>query len=588
MIHIFKNKSWSNKHYYIFFFVLTFIFYGNSLRNKYALDDNFVTVTNFPIEGRQYVPNNRIISKGFSRIPKIWRSRYVQSKENTYEYRPIVTTTFAIEYAIFKQNPFVSHLVNILIYFFCICVIYNCIILLIPEKKLNIEIAFLCSLLFLIHPIHTEAVDNIKSRDELLSFLFAMLSLIYSLKSYDHNKIKDIILTFLFLLISLLSKRNSIVFIALIPLAVLLTRNFNFKKSLFLLIPFVTFVFFNFFHNFMVSTPSFRSCYHYENPLFTNPETNFIFNVLIALKTYGFYVKSMIWPYPMCFYYGTNTFDINPNINLYTVLSLLFVAGSLIVYYKTKNRLIVLGFFFFSIGISPFLNFRAPVAGVVGDRLAFQASLGFCLLLAIFIKPLLYLKNENKPNINLETIKQNKSILILIAICFAYVFNRNSNWYNGLTLYENDIKHLEKSAVANNILASEYYTLLTENLHPEQAPVLLDKAFYYFKQALKNDSSLFVAAVNVGAIEHVYNHNYEKAIYFYRLSIKHKPTNWISYENIANSYMALGQTDSAATNYQKALKLNSKAFNSITGLKQCIGEIEIEKAIGDTESEEYQ
>jgi hypothetical protein len=37
-------------------------------------------------------------------------------------------------------------------------------------------------LLFIAHPIHTEVVGNIKSRDELLCFLFSFLSIHFILK----------------------------------------------------------------------------------------------------------------------------------------------------------------------------------------------------------------------------------------------------------------------------------------------------------------------------------------------------------------------------------------------------------------------
>ncbi|MES2763000.1 MAG: hypothetical protein V4677_12380, partial [Bacteroidota bacterium] len=94
--------------------------YGNSLKNKYSLDDDYVTVTNFPVKGKEFSPNHKLVSKGFGGIVKIWKSRYAHDSEASFDYRPFVTTTFAIEYAIFGQNPFISHLVNLLLYFVCI------------------------------------------------------------------------------------------------------------------------------------------------------------------------------------------------------------------------------------------------------------------------------------------------------------------------------------------------------------------------------------------------------------------------------------------------------------------------------------
>ena len=112
-----RNLAKENKKTILLFFIFCFLFYGNSLKNKYALDDDYITVTNFPVKGQKYVPNHPLVSKGFKGIPKIWKSRYASDEESSFDYRPLVTASFAIEYGIFGQNPFISHLINILIYF---------------------------------------------------------------------------------------------------------------------------------------------------------------------------------------------------------------------------------------------------------------------------------------------------------------------------------------------------------------------------------------------------------------------------------------------------------------------------------------
>lgn len=57
--------------------VLTFLLYGNTIKNKYALDDNYVTITN-PDR-----PNNPKIEKGIRGIPKIFSSHYIDSKQQS-------------------------------------------------------------------------------------------------------------------------------------------------------------------------------------------------------------------------------------------------------------------------------------------------------------------------------------------------------------------------------------------------------------------------------------------------------------------------------------------------------------------------
>ena len=115
-----------HKNIFYAFLILVFIIYGNTLKNKYALDDEYITVTNFPVKGKEkeYIPNHTLVSKGISAIPKIWQSRYAHDSEGAFDYRPVAATTFAIEYSIFGQNPFVSHLINLLLYFICVWLVY--------------------------------------------------------------------------------------------------------------------------------------------------------------------------------------------------------------------------------------------------------------------------------------------------------------------------------------------------------------------------------------------------------------------------------------------------------------------------------
>lgn len=51
-----------------------------------------------------------------------------------------------------------------------------------------IHLPFLTALLFIAHPVHTEVVANIKSRDEILSLLFSIVACIYFLKFIDEEK----------------------------------------------------------------------------------------------------------------------------------------------------------------------------------------------------------------------------------------------------------------------------------------------------------------------------------------------------------------------------------------------------------------
>ena len=137
---------WEQKHFFstaVFFF--SFLLFANSLTNGYNLDDELVT------------RNHRLTSKGIAGIPEIFTSAYYQDNMGySYEYRPMVLASFALEHQFFGDSAAVGHFFNILLYSLC------CLLLLKVLREMLIKyspvIPFLVTLLFIAHSSHTEVV----------------------------------------------------------------------------------------------------------------------------------------------------------------------------------------------------------------------------------------------------------------------------------------------------------------------------------------------------------------------------------------------------------------------------------------------
>jgi hypothetical protein len=130
--------------------------------------------------------NNDIVKKGISGIPKIFTSLYQNLDNFKYEYRPIVKLTYAIENEIFGSNPGISHFINILLYF-----LSSVLLFFLLQKifyKGNILFSVCIVTLFIAHPIHTEVVASLKNRDEILSFLFSLITLYYTIRLGETEK----------------------------------------------------------------------------------------------------------------------------------------------------------------------------------------------------------------------------------------------------------------------------------------------------------------------------------------------------------------------------------------------------------------
>lgn len=211
------NQTIWNNYFPWILFIASFFIYTNSLNNGYNMDDNLVTI------------NHPITSKGISAFKEIFTTPYYTDEYgNSYGYRPVSQLTFALEHSLFGENVKISHLINLLIYVSGIILLFQLLILLFDNTR-HIYIFFAC-LLFAIHPVHTEVVNSLKNRDELLSFMFALLSCKYFIFSLKSDKKLKLVLSFLFILLAVLSKKSMYPIILIIPGIIALTQITSFKK----------------------------------------------------------------------------------------------------------------------------------------------------------------------------------------------------------------------------------------------------------------------------------------------------------------------------------------------------------------------
>jgi protein O-mannosyl-transferase len=86
--------------------------------------------------------------------------------------------------------------------------------------RTNQDLAFLAALLFTMHPIHSEAIANVKSRDEIFSLIFISLTFFYTFRYLETKKAKDLFWASVIFLLALLSKEYAVTLLILVPLAV--------------------------------------------------------------------------------------------------------------------------------------------------------------------------------------------------------------------------------------------------------------------------------------------------------------------------------------------------------------------------------
>jgi protein O-mannosyl-transferase len=486
--------------------VLAFIFYGNSLNNGFSLDDELVTST----DRRQH----HLVEKGILGIPEIFTSFYEINEKQQYSYRPITTLSFAIEWEIFKNTEDrakYSHIINILLY------ALTCYLLFIfldnILKKENRFITILAVFLFVIHPIHSEVVNNIKSRDEMICLIFALLSGLSAIKYIQTQKNRQLITATLFLLLSLLSKINGLAFVVIIPLSLYYFFSIN-RRTTFLILGFMfcSFGMFKLIQSFLLSEEAIRQFEYFENPLYFMGFTD---RILMFFYTTYLYLEKLLFPYPLSFYYGFDTIKIVGFDSFEFIGSFILVSSLLFIAFRgfLKKSPISFWILFFFFAIGGATNILFPVVGIFGERFAFMSSIAFCVLAAYFIKFLIY---------KIEYPSIAKSLLatfILATFIPSLVFsiNRNSVWESKKTLYQNDVRTLPNSVKINSLLATEYFyeaKSLFESRRLNDHPKMIaksDSSAHFFNQSINIYPEYVSSINNLGNIEFTYRNNLEKA-----------------------------------------------------------------------------
>ena len=122
---------------------------------------------------------------------------------------------------IYEGSPWIGHLLNSLLYGLTGIVMYLLLLqILVPRfgKDFACFVALVTSFLFIAHPIHTEAVANIKGRDEIMTLLGSLAALYYSWRAHTEKKPSFNIFAALIFFMALLSKENAITFLAVVPM----------------------------------------------------------------------------------------------------------------------------------------------------------------------------------------------------------------------------------------------------------------------------------------------------------------------------------------------------------------------------------
>ena len=542
--------------------VIALTVYANSLSNGFALDDSTV------------IKSNTIVTKGISAIPQIFTTPYRRGWfiTNNDLYRPLSLAMFAVEYQLSEGSPFIGHFMNVAIFVGCVVLLFLFFDGFFDGRKTMA--AFVAALFFAIHPVHTEVVANIKSRDELLCFFFAFLSLNIFLKYAQTGKLVQLIIASFCLFLSLLSKETGITLIAIIPLVFFFYSNQNKKRSINLTgaAVLVAAIFLALRYLVLKSYDANTSSYvtFMDNMLTGAPSA--MSQLATEILILGQYVKLLFIPYPLLCDYSFSSIPFTAFSDVRVLISLagylLLAAWGLFRLFKLPRDGYAFGMLFFLITISLFSNIPFLIGSAMAERFLFFPSVGFCLVLALLVER--YLMDTNKPGISALTNAKTMLVIAPVALIFSGItIDRNSDWKDNTTLFTADIKHAPKDARLNYYLGTE---MSVERAKAEQNPVakqqVIDSGIAFLKKALSVYRDYDDANASLGDA-YFRTSRYDSAEYYDKRALVLNPKYTIAINNLAGIYFVKGNYPSAIEYCHEALKLNPVYANAYNNLGLC-------------------
>lgn len=440
---------------FFFIFIASTLIYLNTVNHEYVLDDFSLIKENF------------VAKKGFEGIPTIWKThyRYGYGYQNAHLYRPLSLSLFAIQWELAPNNPTFPHFINVILYALLCCLIFIFLTQLFGEK--NNLLSFLASLLLTLHPIHTEAVANIKSMDDILVLLLGISSFLLLFSYLINQKKAHLYLSLTAMLFALFSKESAITLIGVIPILLVLFKNIKWKKALvitsYYLIP--TMVFVGIRIKILGSISGNKSIAGIVNLLVKAP--NVAVEIATALKIMGLYVWKLIFPHPLVSDYSFNQITLTGFENPFTWLSILIygIMLFLVIYCWRRAPIVSFSLSFFLLTISLYTNLFYTIGTSFGKRLLFIPSLGFSILCAYLL--LLPFKIKSSKKLKLPNFKIPIGLTIILCAIYSFkTIDRNKAWKNNLTLYSTDIKNCSNSARChyyNGLSIMKYQALASKN-----------------------------------------------------------------------------------------------------------------------------
>jgi len=488
----FERFKLSNTVVVVSLIIIGLLVYANTFNNAMFWDDN------------DFILNNAYI-KDFSHVPKFFTENIIAGAGfNSNYWRPALLAVFSLEWHLWGDWAPGYHIVNALMHIGAGILLFF-ILKHIFKRRL---LVFLTAIIFLVHPVQTEAVSYANSLGDSLSVLSMFAGILLSLRG-------KITWPLLFYILALMSKETAIIMPGLIFIAHFFAEDdglkfkeklkISFKKILPLLAPLLVYVLLR---ATILNFGGTFNLYNEEN-IFTD---NLFVRIFTFFKILLIYLGLIFWPQTLHMERSLSFAEsfFSPPV-LLGAITFFLMLGIAFISYK-KHKIITFGILWFLIGISITSNILVPINGLVYEHWLYLPLVGFALSFIYIIT--LIAEKYNLKKVALI------SFLIASFLFAGRSIARNHEWRDPIIFYKQTLQHAPQSYRVTNNLGME---LASKGLWQEAEEV------------------------------------YKKAI----LLEENAP---VAYHNLANLYRDTSRVLLAIENYKKALAIQPDFYFSENAL----------------------
>lgn len=577
-----------NRLFILILIAIGFFVYSFNLNNPLFWDDT------------DWIVNNPFVHSFSWNNIKNWFTQNILAgiNQNSNYYRPSLLFTFTLNYFLGGENPISYHLLSNALH------VANAVLIFIILYRAfqNRFIAFWTSLIWLIHPLQTEAVTYISGRGDPLNVFFILLALTLFTKNRPAtpqvNKyqfaISSLASSLVLLILALLSRETAVVFpflFVVFYISFLSQERFirSLKTAFIKALPYFSVVF--------VYGVLRLTILNFENTLnfYSQPNLyteSFLVRMYTFLNVLWTYAGLMILPLGQHMERSSTIYTYFWNLpTVASFLVLLMVFGILRYMYKESGTFLTakkvpdsfrvwffaVGWFFVNLSMTSGI---APINAQLYEHWLYLALLGPLTLVIFYLHGLFKKLNSRFDKLTARRFAKAFIILSLIAVSVFFSVlsvKRNILWGDPIKFFENILKYEPSSARINNNLgylyfdqgnkekAEEYYWKATKtagNSFPQPyfnlGTILQEKgdvrgAIVVFEKAIELDPNFSYPYPNLSVI-YASQGNLVKATEYLEKLKELQPRLQRVYYNLALVYIERNDNESAYRNLQDGLK----------------------------------